>query len=149
MNASASIRGSGLLIEFFQTPIDSRNQLGRILMINLLEDLVRQIDTINLPKSLWRWRLFAVRKILVSRFEKTPIKMKAIFRPRSVGTEQNSIGVFDQELTRRVRLPAQFTNPRRGLDPQVRIGVQPLADRREIFRVVGDVSPDELGGTVF
>ena len=50
------------------------NQTGRVFVVYLAQDFVRQAYPVDIPETLWREGFLAVERILVVRFQEPPIQ---------------------------------------------------------------------------
>src|SRR5439155_3642661 len=82
------------------------NDPAGVFVIDLSQDVVRQMNAVDVPKALWRERTLRIWKILVVGLQKPPIEPHSLFGPRTVGSEQNAILILLDESPRRSRLAA-------------------------------------------
>ncbi len=71
--------------------------------------------------------------------------MQPRLRLRPIGGEQDAIGIADQKLASRVGLASQFADPRRDVQMQVGVRVEPRAKGFQVMFAAGQMGRDELG----
>src|SRR5882724_12166871 len=104
-------------------PFELGKNLVCILMVDLFQDCIRQLHSINLPPSL-SW-VSPVGKIFIPRFEPTEVVCVHGFLRLAVRSEKNSVLVINKEFTRSPRLPSEFRLARPKFHVHVGIFVQP------------------------
>src|SRR5215510_15818239 len=110
-------------------------QSRRIVVVNLLQDLVGQPDAVNLPAALRRSEARGVIEVFIERLQKTEIglehgRLQILLRNflavwRGVGAEHDAVLVILEELARASRLAAQLAEPGADLHAQIGIPVEP------------------------
>src|SRR5690606_32412302 len=91
--------------------------------IHLLEHVVGQEDAVDLPAALCRRG--EVVEILVAGLEEPEIRLVGADARRAVDAEHDAVGVLQEEVAGRVRLPAELGEPGADLDVHVRVLVEP------------------------
>ena len=68
-------------------------------MVDLPQDFVRQIETVDVPASLW-WNFFhVVGEVLIITFQETIIKAVSLDFGRHIDPEEDAVSVFHEEPT--------------------------------------------------
>src|SRR5260370_7944135 len=98
--------------------VNPRHQLQRILVVDLLQHLVRHLESVNSPECV---ALAVILKILVARFQRPEIPFVFVHLV-DVFAHQHAILVFHQKVVRRIRLAPQFRQHRG--DVHVHIGTR-------------------------
>src|SRR5262245_4283588 len=138
--ATAGRRGSAEKTSPSQT-----QQASSVFVVDLVENLIGQSDSINAPTSLrgnWRWRII---EVLIFGFKKSVIDLVKLiaenllwrFIPmrRRVCCKQDSVLILVEELSSHSRLATKFTDARRDINVHIWITVQRLSDSRQVFRI--------------
>src|SRR5260221_5173354 len=128
-------------------PLEQGENLVRIFMVDLFQDSIRQLHSVNLPTPLAR--VSPVGKIFIPSFEPTEVVCVHGFLRLAVRSEKNSVLVIDKEFTRPPRLPSQFRLPRPELHVHVGIFVQPGGHRVQILWPIGHVQRDKRRSRMF
>src|SRR4051812_28667850 len=151
--ASTMARRTALTSASSREPQDA----GGVVVVDLLQDRLRQAQAVDPPASLGRDGRGRVIEVLVLRLQEPVVDLVerivedllrvvvAVRRRHRVRAEEDAVLVLLEELPRRARLPAQLADAGPDLDRRVRELVQGLAHEGEVLRVVPDVEEHELG----
>src|SRR5687768_15385514 len=107
-----------------------------VLVVDLLEDLVRQVDAVQLPE---RVIVAIVIEVVVAGLENAPV-IRILVRLERVLPEQDLVLVLDEEVAGGARLPADVVQYRADL----RVDVRHVEDLPEVLQVVR--LPAHMGG---
>src|SRR6266852_3044213 len=129
-----------LLSVWERLSVDSRHQLQRIFVVDLLQHLVRHLETVNPPE---RVALAVILKILVARLERPEIPFVFVHLV-DVFPHQHAVLILHQELMRRIGLPPQFRQHRSDVHVHVRQRVQSLAQPLQVVSMKPQVRGYEI-----
>src|SRR5260370_10498453 len=98
--------------------VDSRHQLQRVLVVQLLQHFIRHLKTVNPPE---RVALAVILKILVAGFEGPEIPFVFV-HVINVFSHQHAVLILHQEIVRRIVLPPQLRQHRSDVHIHIWIG---------------------------
>src|SRR5260370_9334462 len=102
--------------------VDSRHQLQRVLVVDLLQHFIGHLETVNPPE---RVALALVLKILIAGVEAPELPL--LFVPLlNVFAHQDTVLILDQKIVCRIRLPAQLREHRGNVHLHIPIGIKEL-----------------------
>src|SRR5258708_16219902 len=96
--------------------VNPRHQLQRILVVDLLQHLVRYLESVNSPECV---ALAVILEIFVARLERAEIPFVFVHLV-DVFAHQHAILVFHQKVVRRIRLAPQFREHRSDVHIHIR-----------------------------
>src|SRR5258708_35442877 len=96
--------------------VNPRHQLQRILVVDLLQQLVRYLESVNSPECV---ALAVILEIFVARLERAEIPFVFV-HVINVFSHQHAVLILDQKIVCRIRLPAQFREHRSDIHIHVR-----------------------------
>src|SRR5262249_4498795 len=88
----------------------ARDHLHSVLIIELLKDRIGKVQGIDHPTSLEMMALRDV-EIFIFCFQKTPVQPIGLGIRRRIRSKHHAILIFDEELSRRIRLASQLAKP--------------------------------------
>src|SRR5580698_6863065 len=94
-----------------------------IVSVNLAQDIVRQINSLDLPAPLagrMRW----VVEVLVRRFQKSEVQAVHGFFRHQVGAKQDAVRELEKKSTRGIGLAPEFRGPCTDIEQDVRVVFQ-------------------------
>ena len=87
--------------------------------------------------------------MLIIGLEKAEVQLVVVAgRWEAIRSEENPIGVADDQPAGGAGLAAELAQTSRDVDREIRVGVEEATDPREVLRAVTDVGADEHGARV-
>src|SRR5713101_8056643 len=120
--------------------VDSRHQLQRIFVVDLLQHLVRHLETVNPPE---RVALAVILKILVARLERPEIPFVFVHLV-DVFAHQHAVLILDQKIVCRIGLPPQFRKHRGDIHIHIGILIKQLPQPLQVVSMKTKMRGDEI-----
>src|SRR5260370_33942698 len=120
--------------------VNPRHQLQRILVVDLLQHLVRYLESVNSPECV---ALAVILEIFVARLERAEIPFVFVHLV-DVFAHQHAILGFHQKIVCRIRLPAQFREHRSDVHIHIRIGIKEFSQPLQIVSVKTEMRGDAI-----
>ena len=124
-----------------------RKSLRGVARVDLFEDIAGQVDGRDAPAPLRRHpRARRIVKMLIVGFEKAEVqRVVGGAGWKAIRSEENPIGVADNQPAGGARLAAELAQTSRDVDREVRVGVEETGHPHEVLGAVAGVRADERG----
>src|SRR5713101_2325833 len=120
--------------------VDSRHQLQRILVVDLLQHFIGHLETVNPPE---RVALAVILKIFVPRLQRPEIPFVFV-HVINVFSHQHAVLILDQKIVCRIGLPAQLREHRGDINIHIRIGIKEFSQPLQVVSVKTQMCGDEI-----
>src|SRR5713226_3687158 len=120
--------------------VDSRHQLQRILVVDLLQHFIGHLETVNPPE---RVALAVILKIFVPRLQRPEIPFVFV-HVVDVLAHQHAFLILDQKIVRRIRLPPQFRQHCGDVHVYIRIFIKKFSQPLQVVSVKPQMRRDEI-----
>src|SRR5215469_7178272 len=128
-------------------PMVHRKNLLGVTVIDLLENKIRQPQTVDHPSSLAR--VAPIGKVFILRFEPSEIVGVHSENRFRICSKEDAVLKFTKELGGAARLATKLGLPRSEFNIHIGILAKPIGNDIQIFRPVGNVQSDKCGVRMF